>query len=349
MKGIDNKFIIDTSIAKYTEYNQVESMKAWLKLSRQNFKNQSCQFLKLKGMNNIIKKIEHPLLTKFYEHLMKGEYFKAVEIVESCFVKGFFDYYIKTLPYKVLWSRLDLLDNLIDKYADDINYEMRLIKKTNRKFINILENEGISIIQNIPNSLNEEDVNLEESMSLTFLDNLDSPNLDDNLESILTANSDENPVSYPCPRAGHCMALDEENLVIYIFGGWTGVLELNDFWSFDIRAGKWLLISANTYREGGPGLSSCGRMIYDTVFKRILIFGKFGTDLQSKFDNCIYEYSVQSNKWQICQFSKEKIGNNFVESNGPGQVYDHQMILDSYLQKLYIFGGIRVPEFEGGN
>jgi hypothetical protein len=346
IKGIDDEDIISTAIKEYNEYMEIVKMKTWVKLSRQNFKKNSCQFFKLKEVNNMIRKIEHPLLTQLYTSLLNGEYSKAIEIIKNCQVKGLLDYYIKTLPYQIIWKKLNLLDDLVDKYIEDLNYEIKLIKKTNRTTMEIDSENFISIIQT--NYNNEESVSLD-NMSLTFLDDLGSPNLDDNLGySTIGLNNDNLIMNYPPSRGGHCMALDEDNGIVYLLGGWTGRDDLNDFWSFNINKCEWTLISANTLEQGGPSQSSCGKMVYDNVYKRLLLFGKFGSSITIDIDDHLYEYSLFTNKWRKFRYLKEKVNGNIVEGTGPGQVFDLQMVMDTYLQHIYMFGGFKVPGTENG-
>jgi hypothetical protein len=346
IKGINDEGIVNAAVAEYNKHTEIESMKMWLKLSRQNFKNQSCQFLKLKGINSVIKKIEHPLLTSLYESLMKGEYGKAESTVNDCLEKGLLDYYIKTLPYNIIWKKLDLVDDFIDKFNDDLNYEVRLGRKTNRNPIEIESENYNSLIQNIGGGNDEESVNLD-AMSLTFLDDLESQNIEDNLGYSIINAQESLICNHPVARGGHCMALDEENGVIYIFGGWTGTYELCDFWSFNIHNSQWNLLSANTFNDGGPNLSSCGKMVYDSVNKRLFIYGKIGQ--VSNFDDYLYEYTPATLKWKKLKYQHEKVGGSIVTGSGPGQVFDLQMVMDSFYQQIYLFGGFRVPETDNGN
>ena len=48
------------------------------------------------------------------------------------------------------------------------------------------------------------------------------------------------------------MLLDSAAQTLYLFGGWDGYKDLNDFWSYDVAASRWRLISADTEADGGP-------------------------------------------------------------------------------------------------
>ena len=50
----------------------------------------------------------------------------------------------------------------------------------------------------------------------------------------------------PGMRGGHQMCIDPEAQKIYIFGGWSGIKDLADFWEYDINLDSWRCISEDT-------------------------------------------------------------------------------------------------------
>ena len=71
------------------------------------------------------------------------------------------------------------------------------------------------------------------------------------------------------------MCIDPENGQIYLFGGWDGQKNLDDFWAFDVRSESWNRISYATQREtNGPGPRSCHKMVFDSSTGDIYIFGR---------------------------------------------------------------------------
>ena len=50
----------------------------------------------------------------------------------------------------------------------------------------------------------------------------------------------------PAMRGGHQMCIDSEGGEVYMFGGWDGTKDLSDFWSYNIAADRWNLISIDT-------------------------------------------------------------------------------------------------------
>ncbi|EED85132.1 predicted protein [Postia placenta Mad-698-R] len=79
----------------------------------------------------------------------------------------------------------------------------------------------------------------------------------------------------PCRRGGHAMCMDEENGLIYLFGGWDGQRNLDDFWVYDVRADLWRLLSLATGRDlNGPGPRSCHKMAFDRKTGSIYVLGR---------------------------------------------------------------------------
>jgi muskelin len=81
----------------------------------------------------------------------------------------------------------------------------------------------------------------------------------------------------PSKRGGHAMALDPENSLIYLLGGWDGQKSLDDFWVYDMNAERWRVISHSTSLDkNGPTARSCHKMVYDTKSGCIYLLGRLG-------------------------------------------------------------------------
>ena len=79
----------------------------------------------------------------------------------------------------------------------------------------------------------------------------------------------------PSARGGHAMCIDPQSGKIYLFGGWDGQKNLDDFWVYDIRSESWQILSYATQREAhGPSPRSCHKMIFDTATGAIYVFGR---------------------------------------------------------------------------
>ncbi|KAF9426170.1 Muskelin 1, intracellular mediator containing kelch motif [Podila epigama] len=144
----------------------------------------------------------------------------------------------------------------------------------------------------------------------------------------------------PRQRGGHQMCIDTKGGYVYLMGGWDGARDLADFWAYHIPSQKWILISADTSQQGGPGARSCHKICYSPQHKAIFLLGKYVdpvnrgmVDLTSdfwRFD--IDPQSPPHGRWT-------KISDNTAAMNGPELIYDHQMCLDPVSQTLYVFGG----------
>ncbi|KAJ3288309.1 Muskelin 1, intracellular mediator containing kelch motif [Rhizoclosmatium sp. JEL0117] len=149
-----------------------------------------------------------------------------------------------------------------------------------------------------------------------------------NLRTLLDAEA-------PCCRGGHQMCVDSEGGLVYIFGGWDGQKDLSDFWSFNVETRQWKCISMDTRRMNGPGPRSCHKICFDPATKSIYTLGRY-VDPDSRpnvnLDGDFWKYDTVSSRWT-------KISSNTLLDGGPELIYDHQMIVDSDTQTMYIFGG----------
>ncbi|KFH65087.1 hypothetical protein MVEG_08568 [Podila verticillata NRRL 6337] len=144
----------------------------------------------------------------------------------------------------------------------------------------------------------------------------------------------------PRHRGGHQMCIDTKGGYVYLMGGWDGARDLADFWAYHISSQKWILISADTAQQGGPGARSCHKICYSPQHRALFLLGKYVdpvnrnlVDLSSdfwRFD--IDPQSPPHGRWvKICA--------NTAAMDGPELIYDHQMCLDPLSQTLYVFGG----------
>ncbi|KAG5723205.1 Muskelin [Termitomyces sp. T112] len=164
----------------------------------------------------------------------------------------------------------------------------------------------------------------------------------------------------PSPRGGHAMCMDPINDMIYLFGGWDGKKSLDDFWVYSVREDKWQILSHGTSEEkNAPGARSCHKMVFDTKTGNIYVLGRLSdSDSASAIGDpatpmpqanngdssstptrvCCSEFyryhtrGIDSGKWDFLSFDTASQG-------GPPLIFDHQMVLDSEAQIIYVFGG----------
>jgi len=117
----------------------------------------------------------------------------------------------------------------------------------------------------------------------------------------------------PPARGGHQLCLDEENGLLYLFGGWDGRVALADFWVYSLTQQRWELLSGNTADEDGPSSRSCHKMAFHPLTGHIYLLGQFPTstiisdlsDLDSEKSsppNDFWRYHTQgfrAGKWEL--------------------------------------------------
>lgn len=79
----------------------------------------------------------------------------------------------------------------------------------------------------------------------------------------------------PRRRGGHAMCMDEQNGLVYLFGGWDGQQNLDDFWVYDVQKDTWRMLSMATSRENnGPGPRACHKMVFDPKTGAVYVLGR---------------------------------------------------------------------------
>ncbi|KAJ7072021.1 hypothetical protein C8F01DRAFT_1205709 [Mycena amicta] len=160
----------------------------------------------------------------------------------------------------------------------------------------------------------------------------------------------------PSERGGHAMCLDPVEDTIYLFGGWNGTTSLDDFWAYDIKTEKWRVCCYSTTKEAvpnAPNARSCHKMVFDVKTGCIYMLGRLNdadaSSLASATSNAplpvdqypktvpgceLYRYHTRgplADQWEF--LSPEPPA-----PNAPPLVYDHQMVMDSDAQMLYVYG-----------
>uniref|UniRef100_A0A1B0CC51 Muskelin N-terminal domain-containing protein n=2 Tax=Lutzomyia longipalpis TaxID=7200 RepID=A0A1B0CC51_LUTLO len=139
----------------------------------------------------------------------------------------------------------------------------------------------------------------------------------------------------PGMRGGHQLVIDNQNGLIYLYGGWDGFEDLSDLWCYSIKSNVWRLIHANSEKFDGPTPRSCHKMVFDPRSGQIFILGRY-LDSSSRTKEHIksefYLYDTTHQSWlQICDDTSQVCG--------PQLIFDHQMCIDVDKQTIYVFGG----------
>ncbi|KAF8907826.1 Muskelin N-terminus-domain-containing protein [Gymnopilus junonius] len=165
--------------------------------------------------------------------------------------------------------------------------------------------------------------------------------------------------SQPTPL-GPGSSTPKTQMMIYLFGGWTGEKSLDDFWRYSAREGRWKLLSANTTQErNAPGAEELLGVFYvlgrlndsDGGHRHGATAENAGDAAENQSDQQqtdadpaeppkmysseFYRYHTRgmlSGKWDFLSIDT-------AASGGPPLIFDHQMVMDSEAQILYVFGG----------
>ena len=153
--------------------------------------------------------------------------------------------------------------------------------------------------------------------------------------SRILPSADEDPCRRPGMRGGHQMCIDVNTETLYLFGGWDGVQDLNDLWSYQVTTNTWTLLSKDTEEDGGPSARSCHKMCLDQDHQQLFTLGRY-LDSQNRHANSLksdfYMFDIGQRKWHLICEDTAAVG-------GPRLIFDHQMCLDPEKRTIYVFGG----------
>lgn len=122
---------------------------------------------------------------------------------------------------------------------------------------------------------------------------------------------------------------------IYLFGGWDGVQDLNDLWSYSVTNNTWTLLSKDTEEEGGPSPRSCHKMCLDQDHRQLFCLGRYLDSQHRQAGNLksdLFMFDIEQRKWHLICEDTSAVG-------GPKLIFDHQMCLDAEKRTIYVFGG----------
>jgi hypothetical protein len=142
--------------------------------------------------------------------------------------------------------------------------------------------------------------------------------------------------SFPQARGGHQMCVDEKSRVAYLFGGWQGKVDLNDFWGFHMDENRWELLSSDTREQGGPSPRSCHNICINDHLGHIYVLGRYVDGEESTSGEVLtgdfYRYNIAARTWTL-------ISANTAADGGPPLVNDPEMCMNTKENKLYVLGG----------
>mmetsp|Transcript_34294 Transcript_34294/g.60025 ORF Transcript_34294/g.60025 Transcript_34294/m.60025 type:complete len:1030 (+) Transcript_34294:49-3138(+) len=130
----------------------------------------------------------------------------------------------------------------------------------------------------------------------------------------------------PSPRRAHSCFIDEEDRLLYIFGGESNIGILNDMWAFSMDSATWEEVP----QKGAvpPGITQFAYSsftVHDKLLKFVICKG-YGL---SSVIHDIYIFDVESRTW------------NFYPSNGVKPKVDSDGAVVYYKETLLFFGGYK--------
>lgn len=144
----------------------------------------------------------------------------------------------------------------------------------------------------------------------------------------------------PSERGGHQLTFCSNTNEIFLFGGFSGVHELSDMWSFDPSSavsgngkGTWTYLSKDVTAAGGPSPRSCHKLIYVPSTHCLYTLGRFlPVDQRSLFLPDFWVYDIASASWGC-------ISTDTGAEGGPSLIFDHCMLYHPQRHAIYVFGG----------
>lgn len=98
----------------------------------------------------------------------------------------------------------------------------------------------------------------------------------------------------PPDRLNSAMVYVDSTDQIFLFGGISGGVGLNDMWVYDYSANAWTELTPNGDVPGGRGFHA---MAYDPVADKVVLFGGGTTNNPGEFGNETWLYDPQTNTW----------------------------------------------------
>lgn len=133
-------------------------------------------------------------------------------------------------------------------------------------------------------------------------------------------------VDGPDPRWGHKMVYDQYMGAIILFGGNNGKTILGDTWIWEGSSAGWRKVSS----KSNPSARSNHGMIYDSLRRRVLMFGGLSADKVPLND--LWDWNGQ--EWIL-----------MMEQAPPKPRYNHGFAYDTKRHKCVLFGGTDGKEF----
>ena len=352
--GINNQEIIKNYLnnPKFIFYNRFSD---WITQGRIIYGEKICDI----NFDKLYEDYEYIEKTKLYREIMNGNYEEAEKLIKSLISKNLFkfnicDYSVKIykevnyfieqneILFKAESEYNSMLKRIGDKNIQLNQIEMNL-NSNNEKDNNIENNSNNNNNNNINNNnINNNNINNNNNNNNINNNNNSNSNNNNNNNNMDIINNDNinininneynkmiNKEKMPKARSEHCLVLDEDNNILYLFGGNDNISDLNDLWSYNLLIKKWELLSENNPNSNIPPQISFPKMVFIKESKQLLIIGK-KFNSQNKNEDKFFIYDIVYKIWCVKYFENEKILNLKEE---------FQICYDDERNIIYLIGG----------
>jgi len=356
--GINNQEIIKNYLnnPKFIFYNRFSD---WITQGRIIYGEKICDI----NFDKLYEDYEYIEKTKLYREIMNGNYEEAEKLIKSLISKNLFkfnicDYSVKIykevnyfieqneILFKAESEYNSMLKRIGDKNIQLNQIEMNL-NSNNEKDNNIENNSNNNnnninnINNNNNNNINNNNINNNNNNNINNNNNSNSNNNNNNNNMDIINNDNINininneynkminKEKMPKARSEHCLVLDEDNNILYLFGGNDNISDLNDLWSYNLLIKKWELLSENNPNSNIPPQISFPKMVFIKESKQLLIIGK-KFNSQNKNEDKFFIYDTVYKIWCVKYFENEKILNLKEE---------FQICYDDERNIIYLIGG----------
>ncbi|XP_059091782.1 muskelin-like [Tigriopus californicus] len=347
LRGSDAEDIVQPALRWHQEFREREAVRLCMKHFRE--RNFTEVFESLEKKTKI--QLEHPLLSAIHKCLViKGDFEETETMIGQAVHDGLFDQWIDLQLPTPKWKALILpddvpKDNVVNGSSQTPENTPGQVSPNDdspedqeRRFPVVAQPNPNEEAPAIPNQEADRSASSDQA-STRPLHNQSNQTTSPEFRNLNSLGPNR-----PSCRGGHQMVIDVSTQTIYMFGGWDGNRDLNDFWTYNIATNKWTLLSINTAMEGGPDPRSCHKMVLDTTYKLLFLLGRYLDrglrDATSNVKSDFFMYDIATSRWTL-------ITDDTSAHGGPSLIFDHQMCFDQKLRTIYVFGGSIVQLTEG--
>nr|XP_049700727.1 muskelin isoform X2 [Helicoverpa armigera] len=309
LTGKNQEQIVSNALETINLRKEEEAVRMLLKhLRRRRYKDAFEALSRESGV-----RLEGPIQARFWNALVEnGDYKQAEKIFDEAIAEGELDWYMSWQPYSPLWREISSCSSHV---------EDRLWSTDAPPAPPARQNDLICT---------DRDPRPDTTEGPT--DDMDASDMAEAMSVALSYNK-------PGPRGGHQLVVDATTGTLYLFGGWNGIEDLDDLWSFCTNTERWRLLCPNSGQVGGPSPRSCHKMVFDPVHRRLFTLGRYLDNAQripSNMNSDLHMFDVTTEEWSLVCHDTATMG-------GPRLVFDHQMCIDPDTQTIYVFGGRVLP------